>query len=67
MGYIMNIDIIKTSNDAGAVYIKYQTHKVSPTYEVTLPFTKNSKGLVEFNMTEETLRDLVHIFQQRVI
>ena len=63
----MNIDIIKTSNDNGAVFIKYQTAKLSPTYEVTLPFTKNEKGLVEFAMTEETLRDLVRIFQQKVI
>jgi len=62
----MNINVIKTSNDTGAVYIKYQTHKVSPVYEVTLPFAKNSKGLIEFNMTEETLTDLVRIFQQKV-
>ena len=61
----MNIDIIKTTNNIGAVFIKYQTSNISPTYEVTLPFTKNEKGLVEFAMTEETLRDLVRIIQQK--
>lgn len=62
----MNIDIVKTSNDAGAVFFKYQTGKVSPVYEVTLPFTKNEQGLIEFALTEETLRDLVRIIQQRI-
>lgn len=34
--------------------------------EVTLPFTKNEQGLLEFALTEETLRDLVRIIQHRI-
>ena len=65
----MNIDIIKTSNDAGAVYIKYQltTRPPSPIYEVTLPFTKNEDSTIEFKMVEETLRDFVKMFQHKAI
>lgn len=62
----MNIDLIKTSDSEGAVFFKYQTGKVSPVYEVTLPFTKNEQGLLEFALTEETLRDLVRIIQHRI-
>lgn len=62
----MNIDIVKTSNYDGAVYIKYQTSKFVPEYEITLPFSKNEEGLVNFKMTEETLRDVVRLLQQKV-
>lgn len=63
----MNVDIVKTSDKEGAVFFKYKTSKISPTYQVTLPFSKNDCGLVEFKMTEETLRDLVTIIQQKVV
>ena len=63
----MNVDIVKTGNDTGAVFFKYQISKISPVYEVTLPFVKNEQGLLEFNMTEETLHDLVKLIQHKLI
>jgi hypothetical protein len=63
---MMNIDIIKTTNDTGAVFFKYQTHKLSSVNNVTIPFVITSEGLVEFKMTEETLKDLVEIIQCEV-
>lgn len=62
----MEIDIVKTNDDNGAVLLKYQVTPESPTYKVTLPFVKNSEGLLQFNMTEETLHDLVAIFRRNL-
>jgi len=61
----MNVDIVKTSQTEGAVYFKYRTHKASPEYNVTLPFKTNEDSLLSFNMTEETLRDLVRLLQSK--
>lgn len=61
----MNVDIVKTSQTDGAVYFKYKLSRVSPEYNVTLPFTIKEDGLLSFNMTEETLRDLVRLLQSK--
>ena len=62
----MNIDIIKVSDNKGLIFFKYQTSKISPVYEVTLPFVKNDQELVEFKMTEEALHDLVRLIQHNI-
>lgn len=62
----MNVDIIKTSDNNGAVFFKYQTSKISPIYEVTLPFVKNEQGLIKFNMSENMLYDLVKLIQHNL-
>ena len=62
----MHVDIIKNNNNSGAVFFKYQTSKVSPVYNVTLPFVKNEKELLEFSMTEETLNDLIMLIRYKL-
>ena len=62
----MNVDIIKTCDNTGAVFFKYQTSKISPIYEVTLPFVKNEQGLIKFNMSENMLYDLVKLIQHNL-
>lgn len=59
----MDINIVKTSEDTGAVFIKYQTHPISPINEVTLPFT-STNNRIKFEMTEETLYDLVNLIKR---
>lgn len=59
----MNIDLIKTSNEEGAVFVKYRLSKVSPEYSVTLPFHTKEDGMVEFKISEEGLRDLVNLIR----
>jgi hypothetical protein len=59
----MNIDLIKTSNDEGAVFVKYRLSKVSPEYSVTLPFRTKEDGMIEFKISEEGLRDLVNLIR----
>jgi hypothetical protein len=59
----MNIDLIKTSNEEGAVFVKYRLSKVSPEYSVTLPFRTKEDGMVEFKISEEGLRDLVNLIR----
>ena len=59
----MNINIIKTSQDEGAVFAKYRLSKVSPEYSVTLPFHTKEDGMVEFKISEEGLRDIVELIQ----
>lgn len=59
----MNIDLIKTSNEEGAVFVKYRLSKVSPEYSVTLPFRTKEDGMIEFKISEEGLRDLVNLIR----
>jgi hypothetical protein len=60
----MNINLIKTSTDTGAVFINYRTSNISPEYNITLPFRCNDNGVVDFKISEECLRDLVNLIQQ---
>lgn len=62
----MNIDIIKTSTEDGAVFVKYQTGKISPEYTITLPFKRNQDGMIDFKITEEALGDIVELIQRIV-
>jgi hypothetical protein len=59
----MNIDIVKTSQEEGAVFVKYHLSKVSPEYSVTLPFRTKEDGMVEFKISEEALRDIVELIK----
>jgi hypothetical protein len=61
----MNIEVIKTSNEQGAVFVKYKTHKLSPECNITLPFHCGQDGMVEFKITEEFLRDIVNLIQRK--
>lgn len=63
----MNIDLIKTSNEEGAVFVKYRLSKVSPEYSVTLPFRAKEDGMVEFKISEEALRDLVNLIRSNFV
>lgn len=63
----MDIDLIKTSDSEGAVYVKYKLPKrysFSPEYSVTLPFRIKDDGMVEFKISQETLSDLVNIIKR---
>ena len=63
----MNIDLIKTSDSEGAVFVKYKLHKrhpFSPEYSVTLPFRVKDDGMVEFKITQEGLSDLVNLIKR---
>lgn len=63
----MNIDLIKTSDSEGAVFVKYKLHKrhpFSPEYNVTLPFRVKDDGMVEFKITQEALVDLVNLIKR---
>jgi len=63
----MNIDLIKTSDTEGAVFVKYKLHNrhpFSPEYNVTLPFRVKDDGMVEFKITEEALSDLVNLIKK---
>lgn len=62
----MNIDIIKTSNTEGAVFVKYQltTRPPGPVYNVTLPFRVKEDNMVEFKISQEALGDLVNLINR---
>lgn len=63
----MNVDIIKTSDNEGAVFVKYRLHKrplFSPEYSVTLPFRVKDDDMVEFKISQEALGDLVNIIKR---
>lgn len=63
----MNIDLIKTSDSEGAVFVKYRLHKghpLSPEYSVTLPFRVKDDDMVEFKISQEALGDLVNIIKR---
>lgn len=63
----MNIDLIKTSDTEGAIFVKYQPNKrhfFSPEYNVTLPFRVKDDGMIEFNITQEALSDLVNLIKR---
>lgn len=63
----MNIDLIKTSDSEGAVFVKYKLHKrhpFSPEYSVTLPFRVKDDGMVEFKISQEALGDLINIIKR---
>ena len=57
----MNINLIKTSDDSGTIFIKHQRSKIAPEIEITLPFYKTNEGYVNFTITEEALSDLVNL------
>lgn len=57
----MNINLIKTSDAAGAIFIKHQRSPMAPEVEITLPFYKNDEGYVNFTITEEALFNLVNL------
>lgn len=60
----MNIDIVKTSMEEGAVFVKYRPGRVAPEYSITLPFRTKEDGMVEFKISEEALRDIVELIQR---
>ena len=63
----MNIDLIKTSDTEGAVFVKYKLHKrhpFSPEYNVTLPFRVKEDGMVEFKISQESLGDLINLIKR---
>jgi len=60
----MKIDVIKTSNEEGAVFIKYHLGRLIPEYSITLPFRAKEDGMVEFKISEEGLRDIVELIQR---
>lgn len=62
----MNIDLIKTSDSEGAVYVKYQLtmRPPGPEYSVTLPFRVKDDDMVEFKISQEALGDLVNIIKR---
>jgi hypothetical protein len=59
----MNINLIKTSEAEGAVFVKYRLHTrpPGPEYNVTLPFHVKEDGMVEFKISQEALSDLVNL------
>lgn len=62
----MNIDLIKTSDTEGAVFVKYQltTRPPGPEYNVTLPFRVKDDDMVEFKITQEALGDFVNLIKR---
>ena len=62
----MNIDLIKTSDTEGAVFVKYRSHTrpAGPEYNVTLPFRVKDDGMVEFKISQEGLGDLVNLIKR---
>ena len=62
----MKIDLIKTSDTEGAVFVKYQLNIRPPTpeYNVTLPFRVKGDDMVEFRITQEALRDLINLIKR---
>ena len=65
----MDIDLIKTSDREGAVYVKYQLCKrpPGPEYTVTLPFRVKEDGMVEFKITQECLGDLIGLIKRNFL
>lgn len=62
----MNIDLIKTSDTEGAVFVKYQqtTRPPGPEYNITLPFRVKEDDMVEFKISQECLGDLINLIKR---